>query len=154
MLLLQESHHPWDSLTGYVCSIPPSGRSWNALCEPEISENHRKIRMEVLNLFPVLKELMNHTWSIFERYLSGLLLKISNDAGAMHSSSNLVAAILNTNVYRWAFLLIFKTMMSSPSCWEHAEQIISSLSAAALMVLMNAILSLPNVLFFILKNTD
>lgn len=56
--------------------------------------------MEVLNLFPVLKELMNHTWSIFERYLSGLLLKISNDAGAMHSSSNLVAAILNTNVYR------------------------------------------------------
>lgn len=45
-------------------------------------------------------------------------------------------------------------MMSSPSCWEHAEQIISSLSAAALMVLMNAILSLPNVLFFILKNTD
>lgn len=37
--------------------------------------------MEVLNLFPVLKELMNHTWSIFERYLSGLLSKISNDAG-------------------------------------------------------------------------
>lgn len=56
--------------------------------------------MEVLKLFPVLKELMNHTWSIFERYLSCLLLKISNDVGALHSSGNLVSAILSTIVYR------------------------------------------------------
>lgn len=71
------------------------------LCEPEISENHRKIRMEVFNLFPMLEELMNHTWSGFERHLSGLFLKISNDVGATHSPSNLVqsSAILTTNVY-------------------------------------------------------
>lgn len=59
------------------------------LCEPEISENHRKIRMEVLSLFPVLEEPMNHTWSISERHLSGLFLKISSDVGATYSPSNL-----------------------------------------------------------------
>ena len=71
------------------------------LCEPEISENHKKIRMEVLSLFPMLEELMNHTWSIFERHLSGLFLKISNDVGVTYSPSNLVqsSAILTTKVY-------------------------------------------------------
>lgn len=78
-LPLQGSLWPWDSLTGFVCSIPPSGSSGNVLCEPEISENHRKIGMEVLGLFPGPGELMNHTWRGFEGLLSGLFLKISQD---------------------------------------------------------------------------
>lgn len=65
-------------------------------------KNQRKIRMEVLRVFPVLEELMNHTCSIFERHLSGLFLKISNNVGATSSPSNLVrsSAILTADACR------------------------------------------------------
>jgi len=42
-------------------------------------------------------------------------------------------------------------MMSSPSCWEHEEQIVSSSSEAALLLLRHAILSPLGVLSYIEK---
>lgn len=41
--------------------------------------------------------------------------------------------------------------MSSPSCWEHEEQIVSSSSEAALLLLRHAILSPLGVLSYIEK---